>query len=65
MFALTLTLTLAWFMRSPTRVDNSTEPDMLPFLRISCLKNGKEAAGGSTGTVTVWDCHMLGILAAK
>lgn len=48
-----LFLTLAWFMRSPTKVDTSTEPDMLPFLRISCFRNGNAAAGGSSGTVTV------------
>lgn len=49
-------------MRRPTKVDTSTEPDMLPFRRISCLRNGKAAAGGSSGTVTVYDCRMLGML---
>lgn len=43
-------------------MDTSTEPDMLPFRRISCLRNGKAAAGGSSGTVTVYDCRMLGML---
>lgn len=50
-------------MRSPTKVDTSTEPDMLEFFRrISCFKNGKAEAGGSSGTVTVYDCLMLGML---
>lgn len=49
-------------MRRPTKVDTSTEPDMLPFRRISCFRNGKAAAGGSSGTVTVYDCRMLGML---
>lgn len=50
-------------MRSPTKVDTSTEPDMLElFRRISCFKNGKAEAGGSSGTVTVYDCLMLGMM---
>ena len=50
-------------MRSPTKVDTSTEPDMLElFRRISCFKNGKTEAGGSSGTVTVYDCLMLGMM---
>lgn len=50
-------------MRSPTKVDTSTEPDMLElFRRISCFKNGKAEPGGSSGTVTVYDCLMLGML---
>lgn len=55
--------TLAWLMRSPTKVETSAEPDMLPFLRISCFRNGKAAAGGSSGTLTVYDCRRLGMLA--
>ena len=51
-------VTFAWLMRSPTKVETSTEPDMLAFLRISCLRNGKAAAGGSSGTVTVY-CRRL------
>jgi len=47
-------------MSSPTKVDTSTEPDTLPLLRMSCFRSGKAAAGGSSGTVTVYDCRMLG-----
>lgn len=53
---------MAWFISSPTKVDTSTEPDMLPFLRISCFKKGNAAVGGSSGTVTVYVCRMLGML---
>lgn len=35
---------------------------MLPFLRISCFKKGNAAVGGSSGTVTVYVCRMLGML---
>lgn len=54
---------MAWLIISPTKVETSAEPDTLPFLRISCFRNGKAAAGGSSGTVTVYDCRMLGMLA--
>lgn len=57
-------LTLAWLMRSPTKVDTSIEPDIVGLLRLrSCLRKGNAAAGGSSGTVTVYDCRMLGIAA--
>ncbi|KAJ7990286.1 hypothetical protein DPEC_G00298740 [Dallia pectoralis] len=48
--------------RSPTKVDTSTDPDMVDvFRRISCFKNGKAEAGNSSDTVTVYDCRMLGM----
>lgn len=46
-------------------MDTSIEPDMLPFLRISCFRKGNAAVGGSSGTVTVYDCRMLGMLAEE
>lgn len=50
-------------MRSPKKVDTSTDPDTLElFFRISCFRNGKAVTGGSSGTVTEYDCRMLGIL---
>lgn len=60
-----LALTFAWLMRSPTKVETSTEPDMLAFLRISGFRNGKAATGESSGTVTVYDCRMLGMMFAE
>lgn len=59
-------LTLAWLMRSPTNVDTSMERDIVGlFLRISCLMKGKAEAGGSSGTVTVYDCRILGIMTGE
>lgn len=60
---MTFALTLAWLMRRPTNVDTSIDRDMVGlFLRRSGLMKGKTDAGGSSGTVTVYDCLILGIL---
>jgi len=59
-------LTFAWLIRSPTNVDTSIERDIVGlFLRISCLIKGKAEAGGSSGTVTVYDCLILGIVTGE
>lgn len=65
-YELLVRLTFAWLIRSPTNVDTSIERDIVGlFLRISCLIKGKAEAGGSSGTVTVYDCLILGIMTAE
>lgn len=59
-------LTFAWLIRSPTNVDTSMERDTdALFLRASALLKGKTDAGGSSGTVTVYDWRRLGMVTTK
>lgn len=39
------------------------EPDIVEFfLRMSCFRSGNAVAGGSSGTVTVYECRILDII---
>ena len=59
-------LTLAWLMSSPMKVDINTDRDIGLFLRLlSCRPKGNPVTETLSGSVKVYDCRMLNFIVKR